>query len=81
MYKPNRNDYVKWKNGIEGWVYFKCPEYITIEIMVKEKPDNLVKFHKKTHILILCYEHQWNELTFIKKRKTIYEVPSNLSTG
>jgi hypothetical protein len=31
-YIPKVNDYVKWETkGQEGWVYFKCKDYITIE--------------------------------------------------
>jgi hypothetical protein len=36
-YTPNVNDYVVWTRGIEGWVYFKHEEYITIETDVWEK--------------------------------------------
>jgi hypothetical protein len=36
-YTPNINDYVVWTKGIEGWVYFKHEEYITIETDVWEK--------------------------------------------
>jgi hypothetical protein len=33
-YIPNINDYVNWKTKKnEGWVYFKCDDYITIETM------------------------------------------------
>jgi hypothetical protein len=34
-YTPKVNDYVKWKN-LEGWVYFRDDEYITIENAPKE---------------------------------------------
>jgi hypothetical protein len=30
-YEPQVNDFVKWNKGVEGWVYFKCEDYITIE--------------------------------------------------
>ena len=49
------NDYVKWhhnNNCDEGWVYFKCDEYITIEVGVKPKPYcNVVKnmLQDRTH--------------------------------
>jgi hypothetical protein len=37
-YTPNINDYVEWKTkGQEGWVYFRCDDYITIETYVWEK--------------------------------------------
>jgi hypothetical protein len=37
-YTPKVNDYVNWKTKKnEGWVYFKCDDYITIETYVWEK--------------------------------------------
>jgi hypothetical protein len=36
-YQPCVNDYVVWTRGIEGWVYFKHEEYITIETDVWKK--------------------------------------------
>ena len=71
-YVPVVNDYVRWKqkNFIdEGWVYFKCGEYITIEVGTKDKPDELVNMHKKTHILVVCHSQYWNDLEYIKNRK------------
>ena len=50
-YNPQVDDYVIWKDSLgivlEGWVYFVCDQYITIEISVRDKPDDLVDFHKK----------------------------------
>lgn len=80
-YIPRVNDYVKWKKGLEGWVYFYCPDYITIELYVKKKPDDLVKIHKMTHVCILCYSYQWDELTFIKRRKSVYDQVSGDVSG
>ena len=70
----------------EGWVYFKADptiekrgwrkpqRYITIELGVKEKPDyNEDNPHKYVHVLLCCYEPQWKELKFVKKRKSQYE--------
>jgi len=70
----------------EGWVYFKADQciqkrgwpkqsrYITIEVGVKEKPDYKEDNpHRYVHILLCCYEHQWQELKFVKKRKDRYE--------
>ncbi len=68
----------------EGWVYFKCPpmeeakgftkhtRYITIETGVKDKPVEQLatSLHKRIHTLLLCYEHQWKDLKFVKKRKS-----------
>tara|TARA_B100000287_G_scaffold430443_1_gene485712 strand:+ start:539 stop:880 length:342 start_codon:yes stop_codon:yes gene_type:complete len=70
----------------EGWVYFKAdpiPEkkgfpshsrYITIETSVKDKPKeqlegSMVK-HRKIHTLLLCYERDWKDLKFIRKRES-----------
>ena len=71
-YVPKLNDYVRWKQSHfvdEGWVYFKCDDYITIEIGTKDKPDELVNIHKKTHILVICQSQYWNELEYVKNRR------------
>ncbi len=49
--------------------------YITIETGVKDKPKEQLEdghrtLHKKVHTLLLCYEHQWNELKFVKRRES-----------
>ena len=36
-YEPQVNDYVNWTKGVEGWVYFKGKEYVTIEVSVRPK--------------------------------------------
>jgi len=77
-YTPQVNDYVKWNNGknIEGWVYFKCKEYITIENSVRPKDSENYEachIHRNERLLVLCYLNQWNELEYIKSRNTIYE--------
>ena len=51
MYEPKLNDYVSWRN-VEGWVYFVTDEYLTIEISVKPKEDDLVPMHRKHHCLV-----------------------------
>ena len=66
----------------EGWVYFKSTptapkrgwstplDYITIELGVKEKPNCTENDpHKYIHVLLCCYEHQWGELKYVKRRK------------
>ena len=71
-YVPIVDDYVRWKQKHfvdEGWVYFKCSQYITIEIGTKDKPDELVNLHKKTHILVVCQPQYWNELEYVKNRR------------
>jgi hypothetical protein len=71
---PEVNQYVKWHhNGHvdEGWVYFKCPEYITIEVGTKPKCEENIKdccLHKKTHILVVCHHWYWDELEYVKER-------------
>ena len=77
-YEPQVNDYVKWKNGkgVEGWVYFKDKEYITIETSVWQKDDEnyaCCSLHRNDRVLVLCYRDQWNELKCIKTRESIYE--------
>tara|TARA_B100000902_G_scaffold34099_1_gene41013 strand:- start:156 stop:437 length:282 start_codon:yes stop_codon:yes gene_type:complete len=83
-YDPIIDDYVKWDNNHtchEGWVYFKCDDYITIEIRVKDKCEQNIKdcpIHKKTHVLLLCYRQFWNQLEYVKNRRedTISEYKS-----
>lgn len=75
-YDPKVNDYVTWKNGIEGWVYFIDNDYITIEASVKPKDSlNLQAspIHANNRLLILCYRNQWNELLYVKSRKSVHQ--------
>jgi len=78
-YVPKVNDYVRWNHhGIihEGWVYFVDSAYITIETGVKPKPNceyTREEKHKYIHTLLLCYPHQWKDLTYVKSRKSVYE--------
>ena len=66
-YEPKLNDYVKWnkeKHSVEGWVYYKDQEYITIEIGVKCKnEENVVAcpIHHKTHTLVLCFPEYYHQ--------------------
>ena len=76
-YEPQVNDYVIWDKGEygsdEGWVYFKCEEYITIETGIKPKPkDDYAKdhMHKYIHTLLLCQHQFWCQLKYIKSRKS-----------
>jgi hypothetical protein len=76
MYRPKVNDYVIWNKGIEGWVYFMHNEYITIEVEVwKKSKENYEHspIHQNNRLLVLCYNTQWNELTYVKSRKSVYE--------
>jgi hypothetical protein len=76
MYEPKINDYVTWTKGVEGWVYFKDREYITIEVSVRPKDDDNYKacsIHANERLLVLCYANQWKELNYITTRESIYE--------
>ena len=44
--------------------------YITIEIATKPRPQcNVSTFlHKRIHVCLCCYEDNWNELEFIRRR-------------
>jgi hypothetical protein len=79
-YEPQVNDYVKWKNGIKGWVYFKDKEYITIEHSVRPKDEiNLecCPIHKNNRLLVVCYPYQWNELEYVTSRESAHEKEKN----
>ena len=51
------------------------PRYITIETGVRDKPKEQLDCkstlnHSKVHTLLLCYETNWHQLKFVKKRET-----------
>ena len=69
----------------EGWVYFvstptenkkgftETSRYLTIETGIRRKPECQYEKnnpHKYVHILLCCYESQWHELRYVKKRKS-----------
>ena len=75
MYEPQVNDYVTWKPHIEGWVYFKDKEYVTIETSVKPKDEEnyeACSLHRNDRLMVLCYSNQWNELVQIGHRTDKY---------
>jgi len=77
-YEPQINDYVVWNNGkgVEGWVYFKGKEYITIEVSVRPKDTEnyqACSIHANERLLVVCYPEQWNELEYVKSRESVYE--------
>ena len=79
-YKPKTNDYVTWVKGVEGWVYFVDDEYITIEYVVRPKDEvNYLacSIHANERLLVVCYREDWNQLKYIKSRKSIYEEEEN----
>ena len=79
-YSPRVDDYVRWVDSLgrvtEGWVYFYSEHYITIEVSVKDKPDELVNMHKKIHCLVVCHHWYWNELQYIKNRRDPIDIDS-----
>ena len=75
-YEPQVNDYVIWEKigterNDEGWVYFKCEEYITIETSIKPKPPCAVSNskHRYIHTLLLCPNQFWGQLKYVKSRE------------
>ena len=51
------------------------PRYITIETGVRDKPKEEMDcksalHHDKVHTLLLCYESQWKDLKFVRKRES-----------
>ena len=78
-YVPEVDDYVKWNKGnhpVEGWIYYKDQEYITIEIGVKCKNmDNITAcpIHQKTHTLVVCFPEYYHQLQYIKTRANKYD--------
>ena len=79
-YEPQVNDFVVWTKGVEGWVYFKCEDYITIEHSVRPKDEvNLecCPIHTNDRLLGICYKEQWYQLEYIKSRESVYEEEEN----
>ena len=81
-YEPKVNDYVEWSNskGVEGWVYFKDKEYITIEVNVRPKDDTnyqACSIHRNERLLVVCYREQWNQLKYVKTRESVHEKEEN----
>jgi len=75
MYKPQVNDYVYWKPHIEGWVYFRDDDYVTIECSVEPKDQEnyeACSLHRNDRLLILCYKEQWNQLKYEGHRENKY---------
>jgi hypothetical protein len=71
-YEPQVDDYVKWSKDVEGWVYFKDTEYITIEVSVRPKNNENYRacsLHRNERLLVLCFRNQWDELEYVKRRE------------
>jgi len=82
-YEPQVNDYVVWNNGkgVEGWIYFKSKEYITIEVSVRPKDTEnyqACSIHRNERVLVLCYPKEWKELEYVKSRESVYEKEKKL---
>ena len=63
-YVPKVNDYVVWDKGEFG-----------IEAGIKPKPKcqySVNERHKFIHTLLLCHQHQWKELKYIKSRESAH---------
>lgn len=79
-YEPQVNHYVKWTKGVDGWIYFKCEEYVTIEYNVRPKDEvnlDCCPIHKNDRLLVICYKEQWYQLEYIKSRESVYEEEEN----
>ena len=65
-YKGNSHDNAKREKN--NWL--PVSNYITIEIATKERPQcNVSTFlHKRIHVCLCCYESNWHELQFIRRR-------------
>jgi hypothetical protein len=75
-YKPQVNDYVEWTKGVEGWVYFKDDEYITIEYIVRPKDKvnyHACPIHANERLLVVCYKEDWKQLKYVKSRQSKHE--------
>ena len=79
-YRPQVNDYVEWTKGVEGWVYFRDDEYITIEYIVRPKDQvnyQCCPIHANERLLVVCYKEDWKHLKYVKSRESIYEEEQN----
>ena len=68
--EPVDND----KRKKQGWN--PVSQYITIETSVRPKPDYYYSSgkemkHKLIHTLLICNKENWNELTFVKRRRDV----------
>ena len=65
-FKGNAED--NHKRVKNNWV--PITNYITIEIATKPRPQcNVATFlHKRIHVCLCCYEDNWNQLEFVRRR-------------
>ena len=74
-YVPQVDHYVKHKH-MEGWIYFVDKQYLTLEIMVREKSEesfNDATFHRNERCLVLVYPEDWKHLEYVKKRQRLFQ--------
>ena len=75
MYNPKVDDYVIWNNkNLEGWIYFVCSSYVTIETLVRPKDEenyNHSPIHRNERLLAICYSSNWSELNYVKSREKV----------
>ena len=79
-YNPQVNDFVVWTKGVEGWVYFRDDEYITIEYIVRPKDQvnyHACLIHANERLLVVCYKEDWKQLKYVKSRESVYEEEQN----
>ena len=76
---PDNNE----KRIKDNWI--PTSNYITIEIATKPRPqcDRSTCLHKRIHVCLCCYESDWHELTFIRRRVSKQDDtnPDELSYG
>jgi len=65
-----KGDKVPKKRGFN-----ETPRYITIEVAVRDKPNCMYSSgkdmeHKRIHTLLLCYDIHWDQLKYVKHRRT-----------
>lgn len=67
----------------EGWRPLQ--RYITIEIATKPRPqcDLSTFLHKRIHVCQCCYEQNWHELEFVRRRVSKHDDsnPDEVSYG
>ena len=82
-YTPRIDDYVRWQ-GDEGWVYFVCPDYITIEVLAKCKDEEDIQYcpiHKKIHVLVVCYRQFWKDIEYLSNRRVSERASPEVTSG
>ena len=82
-YTPRIDDYVRWR-GDEGWVYFVCPDYFTLEVLAKCKDEEDIQYcpiHKKIHVLVVCYRQFWKDVEYLSNRRVSERASPEVTSG